>query len=35
MRKDRLCSPFDEYVGFLKELEGCDPDELVEEMRGR
>jgi len=35
MQKDCLCSPFDEYVGFLKELEGCDPDELIEGMRGR
>ena len=27
-------SPFDRWVGYLKHLEGQDPDELVEEMRG-
>jgi AbrB family looped-hinge helix DNA binding protein len=26
---------FDKYLGFLRHLEGADPDELVEEMRGR
>lgn len=35
----RICkqideSPFDKWVGYLKHLEGQDPDELVEEMRG-
>ncbi len=27
-------SPFASYRGYLKELEGHDPDELVSEMRG-
>lgn len=27
-------SPFDKWVGYLAHLEGQDPDELVEEMRG-
>jgi AbrB family looped-hinge helix DNA binding protein len=26
---------FDEWVGYLKEWEGYDVDELIEEMRGR
>ena len=28
-------SPFRKYRGYLKHLAGGDPDELVEEMRGR
>ena len=28
-------SPFDKYRGYLKHLTGRDPDELVEQMRGR
>ena len=28
-------SPFEKYVGFLKELAGADPDALVEAARGR
>jgi AbrB family looped-hinge helix DNA binding protein len=28
-------SPFDKWVGYLKDLEGQDVDELIEEMRGR
>ncbi len=28
-------SPFDEFLGFLKDLKGRDSDDLVEEMRGR
>ncbi len=28
-------SPFKKYRGYLKELAGRDPDELVEQMRGR
>ncbi len=28
-------NPFDKWVGYLKHLAGQDPDELVEEMRGR
>ena len=28
-------SPFDKWVGFLKEWEGYDVDEMIEEMRGR
>jgi antitoxin PrlF len=27
-------SPFDRYVGYLRKLEGRQPDELVEELRG-
>lgn len=27
-------SPFDAYVGFLKNKPGVDPDELVDELRG-
>ena len=28
-------SPFEKYRGYLKHLTGRDPDELVEQMRGR
>ena len=28
-------NPFDKWRGFLKHLAGQDPDELVDEMRGR
>lgn len=28
-------SPFEKYRGYLSHLAGQDPDELVEEMRGR
>ena len=28
-------SGLDEYMGFSKELAGVDPDDLIEEMRGR
>jgi AbrB family looped-hinge helix DNA binding protein len=28
-------SPFEKWIGYLTNLEGQDPDELVEEMRGR
>ncbi len=28
-------SPFEKYRGYLRELEGRDPDQLVEEMRGQ
>lgn len=27
-------SPFDRYVGYLGNLEGRQPDELIEELRG-
>ena len=27
-------TPFDAYVGFLKDKQGVDPDELVAELRG-
>ena len=29
-----LASPFKNYRGYLKELAGHDPDELLEQMRG-
>jgi len=35
VRKRILSSPFEKYRGCLKDLAGCDPDELVEQMRGR
>jgi hypothetical protein len=28
-------SPFDKWIGYLKEWEGYDVDEMIEEMRGR
>ena len=28
-------SPFDRYLGFLKDQQGCDPDQVVDELRGR
>ena len=28
-------SPFEKWSGFLEHLRGADPDELIEEMRGR
>ncbi|MFQ5794015.1 MAG: AbrB/MazE/SpoVT family DNA-binding domain-containing protein [Candidatus Bipolaricaulia bacterium] len=27
-------SPFDHYLGYLKRLEGQDPDEIVKKLRG-
>ncbi len=27
-------SPFDQYVGFLEDKEGKDPDEILQELRG-
>ncbi len=35
VQKRVLASPFKKYRGYLKELAGRDPDELVEQMRGR
>ncbi len=35
MRKQVAESPFKRYRGHLKQFAGCDPDELIEEMRGR
>lgn len=35
VQKRVVASPFDRYVGYLRDLKGRDPDELVEEMRGR
>ena len=34
VQKRVVTSPFDKYVGYLRELAGQDPDQLVEEMRG-
>lgn len=34
IRKRLLASPFGVYRGFLKDLSGRDPDELVNERRG-
>ena len=35
VQKRVLASPFKKYRGLLKGLAGHDPDELVEQMRGR
>ena len=35
VQKRVAASPFKKYRGYLKELSGRDPDEVVEEMRGR
>lgn len=35
LRKCVVDSPFRKYRGDLQELAGLDPDELVEELRGR
>jgi AbrB family looped-hinge helix DNA binding protein len=35
LEKHMAASPFKKYRGYLKHLAGRDPDELVEEMRGR
>jgi AbrB family looped-hinge helix DNA binding protein len=35
VQKRLLASPFKQYRGYLKELAGRDPDNLVEQMRGR
>ncbi len=35
VEKRLRASPFKRYRGYLKELAGCDPDELVEQMRGQ
>jgi AbrB family looped-hinge helix DNA binding protein len=35
VQKRRDTSPFGEYQGYLTELAGRDPDEVVESMRGR
>ncbi len=34
IEKELAESPFEKYRGYLRHLEGRDPDELVEEMRG-
>lgn len=34
LRKKVKASPFSEYRGFLKGLKGCDPDRIVQELRG-
>jgi AbrB family looped-hinge helix DNA binding protein len=34
VRKRVTESPFDLYVGYLENLEGRQPDELIEELRG-
>jgi len=35
LRKRLTENPFEKWYGYLKHLEGQDPDALVEEMRGR
>lgn len=35
IQKEVAESPFAQYRGYLKKLRASDPDELVEEMRGR
>jgi AbrB family looped-hinge helix DNA binding protein len=35
VRKARTDDPFPRWSGYLKHLAGKDPDQLVEEMRGR
>lgn len=35
VQKRVAASPFKKYRGYLKLLAGRDPDELVEQMRGR
>jgi AbrB family looped-hinge helix DNA binding protein len=35
VQKRVTASPFKKYRGYLKHLAGRDPDELVEQMRGR
>ena len=34
IRREVGASPFERYRGYLRHLEGRDPDELVEELRG-
>ena len=34
LRKRLPLDPFKKYRGYLKELAGRDPDELIQEMRG-
>jgi antitoxin PrlF len=35
VQKLLMDSPFKKYRGYLKDLAGRDPDEMVEQMRGR
>ena len=35
LEKHMKASPFKKYRGYLKHLAGRDPDDLIEEMRGR
>ena len=35
VRKRTPASPLERYRGYLKHLAGRDPDEVVEQMRGR
>jgi AbrB family looped-hinge helix DNA binding protein len=35
VQKRLLTSPFKKYRGYLRGLAGHDPDELLEQMRGR
>jgi len=34
LRKHVHGAPFQRYRGFLTDLEGCDPDALIQDMRG-
>lgn len=34
IRKRIIASLFDKYLGYLKQKEGQDPDEIVKELRG-
>jgi AbrB family looped-hinge helix DNA binding protein len=35
VKKRMRANPFDKWRGFLKEFEGRDPDDYVNELRGR
>ncbi len=35
LKKKVRASPFDQYVGFLRGKKGQDPDEIVEQFRGK
>ncbi len=35
VQKRMPASPFEKYRGYLKQLAGRDPDELLEQMRGQ
>ena len=35
LKKKVMRSPFDKFVGYLKEKKGISPDKIIEDLRGK